>query len=738
MKTPAIASRYINTIPVLLSVSLISAVVYFYGLTQYFSPLILGIIAGGLVDLDNGLKGKVKNLFFTLIAFAVSSLAVQLTYQSPIALTIALTALAFVFTFLGAVGTRFRTISFGTLVVAVYTTLSHNAHAPLYMNSLLILCGTVVYSGAALLVHIFFPHRPVQDNMANAFEQLAHYLEAKADLFDPDETANFDAQHVRLAMANAQVNAAFNQTRATLFYRMRGQHRHPRTVRMLQYYFVAQDIHERSSSSHVHYQAFAEQMKFSDVIFRIHRLMRLQADAARMFARCLRKNEIFQLDGRLERANQGAYASLQYYAGHLQQNSIQPYRIQRLLDNIIHISHQFTHLTKETDWHLDETPSDKTRLSSPDNSGFKGVWRSLKIHFTRQSATFRHAVRMSLIVWVCCVLVQFISVLQWDNKDLNLGFWILLTAVFVCQPNYSATKKRLVQRIIGTFAGVLIGSALPIFALTLLQKLIIAAVATVLFFYFRTNKHSFSTGFITIEALMGFSIMGFDVATFFLPRISDTLIGAAVAGFAVYFLWPDWRFVSLDKTAAQAIRSDAGYLKAVLHELQHGISDDIRYRVARRASHDKAAALSSVLSDMSGEPEKHGTRLQNGFSLLKINYSLISYISALGAYRDTMHNDESEFVVHFYHVAEQTAQLLSRLPDLGEEDFQAAYRVLQNELGSLREELEREQESEDPLQNPTLWQQLSMINELLPQCFVALNGEAQGEWKHVQHVAAAG
>ena len=42
----------------------------------------------------------------------------------------------------------------------------------------------------------------------------------------------------------------FNQARTALFYRIRGQHRHARTQRMIRYYFAAQDIHERANSTH--------------------------------------------------------------------------------------------------------------------------------------------------------------------------------------------------------------------------------------------------------------------------------------------------------------------------------------------------------------------------------------------------------------------------------------------------------------------------------------------------------
>ena len=51
----------------------------------------------------------------------------------------------------------------------------------------------------------------------------------------------------------------FNIVRTALFFTvLEGKHRHPRTQRMLRYYFAAQDIHERANSTHFDYQQITE------------------------------------------------------------------------------------------------------------------------------------------------------------------------------------------------------------------------------------------------------------------------------------------------------------------------------------------------------------------------------------------------------------------------------------------------------------------------------------------------
>jgi uncharacterized membrane protein YccC len=54
----------------------------------------------------------------------------------------------------------------------------------------------------------------LQDNLARSYEQLAHYLELKSRLFDPDIEEESQAPLYDLALANGQLVATLNQTKA--------------------------------------------------------------------------------------------------------------------------------------------------------------------------------------------------------------------------------------------------------------------------------------------------------------------------------------------------------------------------------------------------------------------------------------------------------------------------------------------------------------------------------------------
>ena len=693
----------ISTLPVFLSVSAAALAIGLLDIPQLAMPLILGVIDGGLVDLDNRLRGRIKDLGIVLAAFATSSLAVQLTLARPVAYIVAMLLMTFTFTFMGAVGLRYRTIAFGALVVAIYTTLAYNTALPWYANPLLILLGTLLYGGCTLLTQILLPHRQVQEDMAAAYAALADYIDAKACFFDPDDD-DYRARQTRLALANTALIQTFNRCRSTLFYRLRGQHRHPRTTRMLRYYFAAQDIHERISSAHVDYRELASALKNSDLIFRLWRLVEWQAQACRNVATALHTHDAYHHDPRLERAIDGIRQSLQRHLETRPAHGGSRHPLQRLLDNLRSINYQLAHLDSD-----DPNPHEQnSAIAAQEDPTLAALLPALRRQLTLASPVYRHAVRLTLVVLVCCLIVA--------TLQLELGYWILLTAIFVCQPNYSATKSRVNQRVLGTILGVIAGSIAPNFTPTVATKLWLIIVSTTCFFYFRNRKYSFSTFFITVQALTAFSLAGFNLADAIPRRIIDTLIGGGIAWAAVTYLWPDWRYLTLTNTARAAIRSDAAYLRHILGQLQHGGGDDLAYRSIRRQTHEQAALLGSTVSDINSEPHKYAAQQETAFRLLNHNYSLIGYISALGAYRSQIENREHDpFLARYYPLGENVADLLEQLEQLPPDAFAARLQHIRTTLDQLRP-----REDDPDLQHSILWQQLLMITRTLEPCYQAL------------------
>lgn len=706
-------AKVIATIPVFIAVNIAAIFVWLLDISQQSMPLVLGIIAGGLADLDNRLTGRLKNIFYTLLAFSVSTISIQLTIGHGIFFTLLMTIITFIFTMIGAVGQRYNTISFGTLVVAVYTTLTYQPETVWYLNSVLILTGTLLYSFTAIVVYLFFPNRPVQDAIAKSFVALAEYLEAKSLFFDPDDIGQLENKQITLAMRNSQLINAFNTCRTALFYRIRGQYRHTRTTQMINYYFSAQDIHERANSSYFDYQVLARQLKNTDLIFRIQRLLELQAQACRDFAQSLQQNTHYTYNPRLERAISGINQSFEHYVETNKEN-IQHTAIKTLISNLQSIDWQLHHLGQRIN--INEKHHRWAKIhDNNDVTGIKNIWLTIRSHLSFDSQIFRHAIRLSIVVFLCCSIVEFLQ--------LERGYWILLTAVFVCQPNYAATKLRLKQRIIGTVLGVIIGSLLPYTQPTLALQMGLVVATSTLFFFFRTNNYSFSTFFITLQVLISFNIIGFNIHTALYSRLIDTFVGALIAWIAVSYLWPDWKYLQLNKVIHQAIQSDGKYLLYIISQLQFGKCDNLQYRIARRKAHEYATALSATMANMNSDPEKYQAHLQKGFDMLKLNYSLLSYISALGAYRKNIKQiqQDIDFMAEFYPIAKKIVYVLEHIESLSEIVFDK----LQNNIHcSLQQLNDKQGENANQTEVGIPIQQLNMISQILPNIYRIFHNRA--------------
>ncbi|MBK4115098.1 TIGR01666 family membrane protein [Pluralibacter gergoviae] len=656
-------------------------------------PLTLGVVAAALTDLDDRLSGRLRNLIITLVCFFIASASVELLFPWPWAFALGLTLSTSGFILLGGLGQRYATIAFGALLIAIYTMLGVSLYAHWYQQPVLLIAGAVWYNMLTLIGHLIFPIRPLQDNLARSYDQLARYLELKSRLFDPDIEEDGQAPLYELAIANGQLVATLNQTKASLLTRLRGDRGQRNTRRTLHYYFVAQDIHERASSSHVQYQPLRDAFRYSDIMFRFQRLLSMQAQACQQLSRAILLRTPYQHDAHFERAFSHLEAALERIAA-AGADSEQRKALGFLLNNLRAIDAQLATIESEQQLALPQSVSE-TQLADDRLLGFSDIWLRLSRNITPESALFRHAVRMSLVLCAGYTFIQF--------TGLQHGYWILLTSLFVCQPNYNATRHRLALRVIGTLIGVAVGLPVLLLVPSVEGQLLLIVLTGVLFFAFRNIQYAHATMFITLLVLLCFNLLGegFEVA---LPRIFDTLIGCLIAWAAVSFIWPDWKFRNLPIVLNRAIDANCRYLDAILEQYHQGRDNRLAYRIARRDAYNRDAELASVVSNLSTEPHATGEMREVAFRLLCLNHTFTSYISALGAHREKLSDttilnllDDAVCYVDdaFHHPRDSETRVQSALAEL-------LVRIRTIEPGS---------ESKAPL----VLQQLGLMLSLLPE-----------------------
>lgn len=594
------------------------------GWMQALIPLFLGVIASALAETDDSWQGRLAALLVTLGCFSAAAYTVELLFPYPWLFVSALALSGFALTMLGALGERYATLGSATLILSIYSMIGveqRGGSSGLGLQPLLLVAGAAWYGLLSVIWNALFAHQPVQLSLGRLFRELGHYLKLKAALFEPVRQLDVEARRLALARQNGRVVAALNAAKEVILHRVGNDRPGTKVSRYLKLYFLAQDLHERASSSHYPYNELAETFFHSDVLFRCQRLLRLHGEACQRLAQAIELRQPFEYRELCSQALDDLHASL----AHLRLQSNPAWRhllrsLQALAGNLASLD-QLLSDASNPDALAEEQDSS---LLDREPHSLKEVIERLRLQLTPTSLLFRHALRLAI------ALAVGYGVLHWIHP--TQGYWILLTTVFVCQPNYGATRLKLVQRIGGTVLGLVLGWALfDLFPNPLIQAFF-AVAAGVAFFATRSSRYTLATAAITLLVLFCFNQVG-DGYGLIVPRLVDTLLGSLIAGLAVFLILPDWQGRRLNRMLANTLSCNSTYLRQIIQQYANGKRDDLAYRLARRNAHNADAALSTTLGNMLMEPGHFRKQADIGFRFLVLSHTLLSYLSGLGAHR---------------------------------------------------------------------------------------------------------
>ncbi len=693
------ANKSVNySVLILIALAGIAIPAWYLQLNSLIIPLLLGVIAAALAESDDSFTGRLKSITLTMGCFAIATFSIEILFDHPLLFAIGLATSTFGFIMLGAIGPRYASIAFGSLLIAIYTMLGAQQSTHLWQQPTMLLIGAGWYYVISMIWYLIAPMQPVQQSLANVFFALADYLEGKSELFHP--VANLTPQPLRLkeASLNAATVSALNLCKMTFLTRSKRGHVDSTSDRFLALYFLAQDIHERASSTHYRYQELAEQFERSDILFRFKYLISSQAQACREIASSIQLGNPYDHSSASGQALSEAQNALQY----LQQENKPQWRnllaqLGYLFNNLSTVERQLSNVNNP-----DATQNDENQLDDTEAHTLRTMWGRIRGNLNKDSLLYRHAVRLSL------ALVAGYAIIQ--GLGLERGYWIMLTTLFVCQPNYSATRQKLVARIIGTLVGLLVGVPLLTFFPSQQSQLVLIVLSGVLFFTFRLNNYGYATGFITVFVLFCFNQLGEGFAVV-LPRLADTLVGCALAVACVVYVLPDWQSKRLHKVMSDAMLTNKDYLAQIIGQYRIGKKDSLSYRIARRNAHNSDANLTSAISSMLAEPGRYRAAVEESYRFLSLNHALLSYISAIGAHRTRIEDQQihqlvldSHRVIH-RHLERLATQLDAHSAECDTSDIDDP--LLEKRLLEWRDE--------DDSSARMVLQQLYLIYRMLPE-----------------------
>ncbi|MCU4162501.1 YccS family putative transporter [Carboxylicivirga caseinilyticus] len=640
------------------------------GFPYFGSTLALGVVAGGLAETDDHPKGRIKALLLTWLSFLITTFSVVLLRPYPIVFGVGFVLATITFVLIGGMSERYRGLSYGAILVSIYAMLGMHYSPQWYWEPILLTGGAVFYGLFSLLLLYFKPFRLLDERLARGYSALADYLDAKAKLFPGnDEDESVVGGH--LAILNVQVVNLLEKCKEVL--NSYGDEVNDAKVLMpyLQKFMLLQSLHERAASSQERYEKLGKKIEYKEILEGFGELLHQLAHACRLVSKNLLTGEAYNHP-----------VSIGWLVSALE------FEIDKMAEEdkqlLILLFHNLTRSHQSLE-HFNEP--EKSTSPPRLRQDTRTLFQRIKDQLSFQHPRLRYAIRLS----ACFAIGYFIA----TYFQIEKGEWIVLTALFVNQPTYSETRRRLFQRVLGTLAGVVIGVSVIQILPTDSGQVIMLLASAFWFFYYRQANYAFAVIFITIYVLSSNNLITDSGIAVMFPRMLDTIIGAALAILSIRILWPDWQYRRLPGLLSNALRNNANYFSTVVkaHKPNEGV-DDYDYRVARREAHKADNQLTLSWQSMRLEPKKQRFLLEQAFTLTYLNHALVSYISAFGARRDTdplIVEGYKEFAVQINEALHRAADIIEGKEDVDKHSLKELLMMMRDRIDDLKNQHERQQ-----------------------------------------------
>lgn len=241
---------------------------------------------------------------------------------------------------------------------------------------------------------------------------------------------------------------------------------------------------------------------------------------------------------------------------------------------------------------------------------------TLRANLSFRSIAFRHAVRLA----TCIAVGETIS----TTVDWQRSYWIPMTIAIVLKPDFLSTFSRGALRLAGTFAGLIIATAIyRVAPLSAFTDMAVVGLFTLILRWWGPANYALLS--LAVSAIVVALIAGTGTTphSVILLRGMNTCIGG-VLGMVAYALWPTWERAHVGEGLAHLLDAYRMYLGGVRTAcLQPESADEgelDRVRQAARVARTNAEASADRLS---AEPATSPTVVQLAAAMLASSHNFI-------------------------------------------------------------------------------------------------------------------
>ncbi|MCW3079675.1 FUSC family membrane protein [Segetibacter sp.] len=603
---------------------------------SYFNMFSIGIIISlgalfvSVTDSPGPIHHRKNGMAVCIAGILIATLLIGFAVNSPVLLAVFLFAGCFFFSMIGIYGTRPGSIGTAVMLVMTLTIdprLNLDTSLKVVTHSFYMVCGGVWYMGFSMLLYNFRPYRLLQQALGEAIQATGEYLRIRSEFYKKE--VNYENTFKQLLHQQALVQNKQDEL-AELLFKTRSIVKESTNIgrSLVMIHLDIVDIFERIMMSHQQYPLLHKYFDETDILNDYYNLAKELAYELEDLGIAVKSGERSpQSRDLIQHIIQVTEKLNQLRLNYLKPDNIEGFiSLRRILENIQDLAERLVTLRKYTDF---DGTFKKRKIKGSD---YEHLISSQQItpglffsNLTLKSDTFRHSLRVSIAIVIGFIIASV----------LNIGhsYWVLLTIVVILKPAFSLTKKRNIDRLAGTFAGVII-ALIILYAVnnntTLLAFLVVFMAGG--YTFMRTN-YFISVLLMTTYLLIFYHLLNpGDFKLLLTDRIVDTLIGSIIAFMASIFLFPSWERKKFKPVMITMLTDVKEYFSVVADAFSGHEIDPLEKQLARKNALVALANLSDAFNRMISEPKSQQQGVEVLHQFVVLNHMLTSYIATLSHY----------------------------------------------------------------------------------------------------------
>ena len=636
-------------------------------------------------DIPSNLKHKINGILVTALIVSGVNLILNFVHPYQWVFYPLLAILIFTLSMLSVYGQRANMVSFSALLSISLTFAHINSGWEMFLHSGLLLLGGLFYLLISLLFYYVKPHRYIELQIAECIRLTSKYLKLRGDLWK----LNSDRKAItkKQLLLQVELNAIQENIREILIRNRTNSGSSNQNRKMLILFITLVEIMELAISTSFDHNKLHQKFDNHPTVLLTYQ------NLAYNLSKCLK-----ELSKNIQERT--TYISKHNLRQQLQEfeNAISEYEIAMGTKNATEGIFMLTTMLHYAEKQVEKIKIlERAFISTVDLHNFKERDKDLEKfikplyyplstfleNLSFSSSAFRHALRLTITILTGFIVGQF---LPFQNV-----YWILLTITVIMRQEYGLTKQRTFHRIFGTLIGGIV--AFGILSVVHNTNIIggLAIIAMLFGFSFTPTNYKIGATFVTLYVVFIYGILTPNIEGVIQFRILDTLVGAALAFMANYFLWPSWEFLNTPVHLEKAILANRNYVEQISVYYNKKGEVSTSYRLARKQAFIEIGNLMASFQRMLQEPKSKQNKLPQVYKLTVLNHALLSSEASLGTYIQSHKTTEASqaFNVVVNQVLKNLEYAILILgendSDIKEENYNDEFNTRFTELKKIRE-----------------------------------------------------